>query len=776
MSISYIPEQESYKEMTPFKRFVLQSFPWIDANFDALTNYELMGKIIEYLNDVISNQNAVQDNMTNLYNAFVQLHNYVSDYFDNLDVQQEINNKLDKMAADGSLETLIGAYIQPRIDVQNAKLEELEDTIDDNNLAVNTSIATLTQQINSKVSGTPAGVYATVNALETANPNHSYIYVVTANNYWYYYNTTNSEWTAGGEYLGSEFLDNNIDVTSLYFGNVGTNLFDYQKVDAHGYYKVDGSFQSNADMNGMYIDLRKINSSYISTNVETYSAFLDISKNVITAYVPMSAGDYEIPSGAAYLYVSKAIGYTTGIMVNTGQTSLPFEYYQRKLNAIIPNYEDEINQIKNEIYNTCVTPESGNFIHIGTNMININSKNLEEGIYYSYTSYNRITNANYNSATVIVEPSTSYTVSNCVAHITEWDKNFKPLAGHLCSSVDSTSTFTTNENCKFVRIGYSLTSIATRKPMMNVGDTASSYSDFSLSIDGLVVEASRYQPYTSDLIQFNVSVNQTIPEVTTTANTLDDSQSFENVGCILKLPSTYSQTGTPTRLLMMCHGAGRPVVGAETCWVNTESYMNMLNNFVSSGYAVFDCNGASNSHYDFWGSPVGLSAYRKAYDYVVNHYNVEHEVSIYGFSMGGLTALNLAFQDFPNIKAIALGSPVINLEEAWSTSIAALYSTTTTTYSDSLVAGYNPNLNIKTFNNEDFVFKKLPPIKIWYGGNETHDVRPYVDKTLGQKLVNAISNSGGVAQYRELTGCGHEICYGSNSNAYIEFAYWLNRF
>ena len=62
MSISYIPDQNTYKEMTPFKRFVLQSFPWIDANFDALTNYELMGKIIEYLNTIISNENAVQSN------------------------------------------------------------------------------------------------------------------------------------------------------------------------------------------------------------------------------------------------------------------------------------------------------------------------------------------------------------------------------------------------------------------------------------------------------------------------------------------------------------------------------------------------------------------------------------------------------------------------------------------------------------------------------------------------------------------------------------------
>ena len=107
MSVSYIPEQQSYKEITPFRRFILQSFPWINETFDALTNYELMGKIIEYLNTIISNENTVQSNVTELYNAFVELYNY----FNNLDVQDEINNKLDSMVEDGTLQEIIASYL-----------------------------------------------------------------------------------------------------------------------------------------------------------------------------------------------------------------------------------------------------------------------------------------------------------------------------------------------------------------------------------------------------------------------------------------------------------------------------------------------------------------------------------------------------------------------------------------------------------------------------------------------------------------------------------------
>ena len=46
---------------------------------------------------------------------FNELHNYVDDYFANLDVQEEINNKLDQMAGDGTLQEIITTYIQSNV-------------------------------------------------------------------------------------------------------------------------------------------------------------------------------------------------------------------------------------------------------------------------------------------------------------------------------------------------------------------------------------------------------------------------------------------------------------------------------------------------------------------------------------------------------------------------------------------------------------------------------------------------------------------------------------
>lgn len=100
-----------YKNMTPFKWFVLENFPFIENDFDAINNYHLFSKVVEYLNKVIDDMNQVGQQTENITNAMTELQNYVNNYFDNLDVQDEINNKLDEMATDGTLENIINQEI-----------------------------------------------------------------------------------------------------------------------------------------------------------------------------------------------------------------------------------------------------------------------------------------------------------------------------------------------------------------------------------------------------------------------------------------------------------------------------------------------------------------------------------------------------------------------------------------------------------------------------------------------------------------------------------------
>lgn len=108
-----------------FRRFVLQNFPFIEEDFDALTDYALICKVVEYLNTVITSQNEVvaelgrfETDITNdfdrLEGLFNDLHSFVDNYFDNLDVQEEINNKLEQMTEDGTLQEIVADYLNSR--------------------------------------------------------------------------------------------------------------------------------------------------------------------------------------------------------------------------------------------------------------------------------------------------------------------------------------------------------------------------------------------------------------------------------------------------------------------------------------------------------------------------------------------------------------------------------------------------------------------------------------------------------------------------------------
>lgn len=101
-----------YKKLRPFKWFVLENFPFIEADFDAITNYQLFCKVVEYLNKTIDSMNQTGEVVEEFTQKFIDLQNYVNNYFDNLDVQDEINNKLDEMVQKGELQTIILNFLK----------------------------------------------------------------------------------------------------------------------------------------------------------------------------------------------------------------------------------------------------------------------------------------------------------------------------------------------------------------------------------------------------------------------------------------------------------------------------------------------------------------------------------------------------------------------------------------------------------------------------------------------------------------------------------------
>lgn len=94
---------------------------------DSLSYYELLCKVVDYLNKTIDQSNATAKEME-------ELKSYVDNYFKNLDVTEEINNKLDDMAADGTLDKIINENIFNELneDIKNidAKVTQVGEKVD----------------------------------------------------------------------------------------------------------------------------------------------------------------------------------------------------------------------------------------------------------------------------------------------------------------------------------------------------------------------------------------------------------------------------------------------------------------------------------------------------------------------------------------------------------------------------------------------------------------------------------------------------------------------
>ena len=75
--------------------------------------YDRVNMLIRMFNKL---SKETKETVEEYINKFNELHDYVHDYFDNLDVQEEINNKLDDMTEAGTLQEIITEYIQSNVE------------------------------------------------------------------------------------------------------------------------------------------------------------------------------------------------------------------------------------------------------------------------------------------------------------------------------------------------------------------------------------------------------------------------------------------------------------------------------------------------------------------------------------------------------------------------------------------------------------------------------------------------------------------------------------
>jgi hypothetical protein len=111
---NFTPELGNYKTLQPFRYWCQKVLPLVYD--DSLSYYELLCKVVDYLNKIMEDVETLHGDVTNLYTAYEQLQNYVNTYFSSLDVQEEINNKLDALIASGEFESMLTRMFNDYID------------------------------------------------------------------------------------------------------------------------------------------------------------------------------------------------------------------------------------------------------------------------------------------------------------------------------------------------------------------------------------------------------------------------------------------------------------------------------------------------------------------------------------------------------------------------------------------------------------------------------------------------------------------------------------
>ena len=109
-----------YKILQPFESWVQQTLPAIYD--DSLSYTELLSKMLYYINTNIKNNTALSTDMKNAID-------YINTFFESTDFQDKVNDKLNIMAQDGTLDKIFGVqfsgYLTP--EMFGAKCNGIDD-------------------------------------------------------------------------------------------------------------------------------------------------------------------------------------------------------------------------------------------------------------------------------------------------------------------------------------------------------------------------------------------------------------------------------------------------------------------------------------------------------------------------------------------------------------------------------------------------------------------------------------------------------------------------
>lgn len=198
-----------------------------------------------------------------------------------------------------------------------------------------------------------------------------------------------------------------------------------------------------------------------------------------------------------------------------------------------------------------------------------------------------------------------------------------------------------------------------------------------------------YQFETRFQVACEVAHTQQTDWTSVSINTTNDHATY-NDNCVLYLPDNYQASGTPTKLILFCK-QGSTIIGVDAAndWAikvrGTSPILSLpfLPYLLSLGYAILGVDGEpddwlesinlgsnigsasqSDNEADFatYGNYVAVQSMRRAYDYVIDNYNIDpNGCFIFAYSNGNLMAQNvIELTDIPILAAAGI-SPSCSL-------------------------------------------------------------------------------------------------------------------
>lgn len=305
----------------PFSRFCTTIGPLPTSYVQSLSYYEQIVFFVSYLNNEVVP--AVNENGT----IVNELYNYVHDYFDNLDVQQEINNKIDQLIQDGYFNELFKEFT------------DLINTKRDKNVLI--TLGDIDQQFKEALTGGAVAVVGedsvdSINIRDDAVIRRKTNFMVQTRNLFdtdilnenFYVNSTNGELISNNSWYASD-------------------LVQVSPINSQMTFTLNGVYEEYYQMNVFFYNGEKTYLTWTSFNiVQNPVVTFDVPENTyyiryaISKRTPPNEFTYQLEFGnSSTLYIPSHVLQTTDkSLPDKLITPAKTTFFEKTRNLFDPNY------------------------------------------------------------------------------------------------------------------------------------------------------------------------------------------------------------------------------------------------------------------------------------------------------------------------------------------------------------------------------------------------------------------------------------------------------